>query len=162
MAGTLNQRIHHERIDPTAATITVTRGQKVAVGDVIISGRNDPTIEFLHSAPYVESPPSVRNGNRRRVAAVDTETNCVADERLDDGARVVLDDGYLRDDISLGCAVTAHSAQGVNADTSHAVLNENTTRPLLHVAITRGRHTNTVHLYQRRGPIPLDQARCGL
>jgi hypothetical protein len=51
--------------------------------------------------------------------------------------------------VSLGYAVTVHSAQGVTADTSHAVLGENTTRALLYVAMTRGRHTNTTHLYQR-------------
>ncbi len=42
-----------------------------------------------------------------------------------------------------------HSAQGVTADTTHAVLGENTTRCLLYVAMTRGRHTNTAHLYER-------------
>jgi ATP-dependent exoDNAse (exonuclease V) beta subunit len=42
-----------------------------------------------------------------------------------------------------------HTAQGVTADTTHAVLGENTTRSLLYVAMTRGRHTNTAHFYQR-------------
>ena len=42
-----------------------------------------------------------------------------------------------------------HSAQGVTADTTHAVLGENTTRSLLYVAMTRGRHTNTAYLYER-------------
>ena len=42
-----------------------------------------------------------------------------------------------------------HSAQGVTADTSHAVLGENTSRALLYVAMTRGRDTNTAHLYNR-------------
>ena len=42
-----------------------------------------------------------------------------------------------------------HSAQGVTADTTHAVLGENTTRALLYVAMTRGRDTNTAYLYER-------------
>jgi len=42
-----------------------------------------------------------------------------------------------------------HSAQGVTADTTHAVLGENTTRSLLYVAMTRGRDTNTAYLYER-------------
>ena len=84
----------------------------------------------------------VRNGNRWRVAAIDTKTNRVAAERLDDHARVAFDGDYLREHVSLGFAVTVHSAQGVTADASHAVLGENTSRPLLYVAMTRGRHTN--------------------
>ncbi len=46
-------------------------------------------------------------------------------------------------------AVTVHSAQGVTADTTHAVLGETTTRALLYVALTRGRDTNTAYLYER-------------
>jgi ATP-dependent exoDNAse (exonuclease V) beta subunit len=42
-----------------------------------------------------------------------------------------------------------HSAQGVTADTTHAVLGENTTRAMLYVAMTRGRESNTAYLYQR-------------
>jgi hypothetical protein len=42
-----------------------------------------------------------------------------------------------------------HSAQGVTADTTHAVLSENATRALSYVAMTRGRDTNTAYLYQR-------------
>jgi hypothetical protein len=83
------------------------------------------------------------------VAAVDAESNRLAAERLDDQARVVFDADYLRDHVSLGYAVTVHSAQGVTADTSHAVLGETTGRALLYVAMTRGRHTNTAHVYRR-------------
>jgi conjugative relaxase-like TrwC/TraI family protein len=149
MADALNQRIHHDRIDQNAATVTAARGQQVGVGDLIISRRNDPTIEFHHSTPGAESLPSVRNGNRWRVAAIDADTNRVAAERLDDEARVVFDNDYLRDHVSLGYAVTVHSAQGVTADASHAVLGENTSRALLYVAMTRGRYANTARIYDR-------------
>ena len=43
-----------------------------------------------------------------------------------------------------------HSAQGVTADTTHAVLGENTSRALLYVAMSRGRDTNHAYLYERR------------
>jgi hypothetical protein len=68
---------------------------------------------------------------------------------LEDGARTVFDNKYLREHVSLGYAVTVHSAQGATADTTHTVLGENTTRSLLYVAMTRGRHTNTAYLYER-------------
>jgi hypothetical protein len=60
----------------------------------------------------------------------------------------IFDNDYLREHVSLGYAVTVHSAQGVTADISHAVLGENTSRALPYVAMTRGRHTNTTRLYQ--------------
>lgn len=42
-----------------------------------------------------------------------------------------------------------HSAQGVTADTTHAVLGENTTRALFYVAMTRCRDANTAYLHER-------------
>jgi hypothetical protein len=149
MAGALNQRIHHERLDRDAATVIGAGGQRIGVGDLILSRRNDPTIDFHHSTPDAETLPSVRNGNRWRVVGLDAQATWLGAERLEDGARVFFDGDYLREHVSLGYAVTVHSAQGVTADTCHAVLGENTSRALLYVAMTRGRHTNTVHLYER-------------
>ena len=145
----LNHRIHRERIHADAGTVTVARGQQVAVGDVIISRRNDPTIAFHHSTPNAESLLSVRNGNRWRVAGIDIERNVIGAERLDDGARVLFHQHYFSEHVNLGYAVTVHSAQGVTADASIAVIGETTSRNLLYVAMTRGRHANHAHIYQR-------------
>jgi hypothetical protein len=72
----------------------------------------------------------VRNGNRWRVAGIDTETNRIAAERLSDRA-------------------TVHSAQGVTADSCYAIVGEGATRAMLYVAMTRGRHNSEVFVYQR-------------
>jgi conjugative relaxase-like TrwC/TraI family protein len=149
MADALNQRIHHERLGAHAPTVTAARGHRIGVGDVILTRRNDPTIDLHRPNGIAGHPDSVRNGNRWTVAAIDPAGNRIAAERLDDGARAVFENEYLREHVSLGYAVTVHSAQGVTADTTHAVLGENTTRSLLYVAMTRGRHTNTAHLYER-------------
>jgi hypothetical protein len=45
--------------------------------------------------------------------------------------------------------LTSRSGGRITADTTHAVLGENTTRSMLYVAITRGRETNTAYIYQR-------------
>ncbi len=148
MADALNQRIHNERLDAHAPTVTGARGHRIGVGDLIMTRRNDLTIDLRSPNDIAGHLDSVRNGNRWRVAVVDPAGNRVAAERLDDGARAVLDNEYLREHVSLGYAVTVHAAQGVTADTTHAVLGENTTRDLLYVAMTRGRHTNTAHLYE--------------
>jgi conjugative relaxase-like TrwC/TraI family protein len=149
MVDALNLRIHNDRIDPAAETVTVARGQEVAVGDVIISRRNDSTIEIRPGSRRAEQPASVRNGNRWRVVIIDTERNLIGAERLDDKARTVFDHTYFREHVSLGYAVTVHSAQGVTADASIAVLREDTSRNLLYVAMTRGRHANIAHIYER-------------
>jgi hypothetical protein len=72
--------------------------------------------------------PEVRNGNRWRVAHVNLATNHLAAERLDDGARALFDNDYLREHVNLDHAVIVLPAQGVTANTSHA---------------------NTAHLYER-------------
>ena len=50
--------------------------------------------------------------------------------------------------VRLGYAVTVHSAQGVTADTTHAVLSEAATRALFYVATSRGRDANSAYLYE--------------
>jgi conjugative relaxase-like TrwC/TraI family protein len=149
MADALNQRIHHARLDAHAPTVTGARGRRTGVGDLILTRRNDPTIDLRSRNGSAAHLDSVRNGNRWTVAAIDPAGKRIAAQRLDDGARAVFDNEYLREHVSLGYAVTVHSAQGVTADTTHAVLGENATRSLLYVAMTRGRHTNTAHLYER-------------
>jgi hypothetical protein len=91
----------------------------------------------------------VRNGNRWRVAGVDADRDRIAARRLSDGARAVFDGDYVRQHITHGYAVTVHTAQGVTADTSHAVLGEKATRAALYVAMTRGRQANNAYLYER-------------
>src|SRR3954468_8331943 len=70
MADALNRRIHHDTIDPTAPTIAAARGQRVALGDLIISRRNDPTIPVLDATRNEPAADPVRNGNRWRVYAI--------------------------------------------------------------------------------------------
>jgi conjugative relaxase-like TrwC/TraI family protein len=149
MADALNRRIHHDTIDPKAPTIGAARGQRVAVGDLIISRRNDPTITVLDATRNDPAADPVRNGNRWRVYAIDPDQSRIAARRLDDDARAAFTGDYLSEHITHGYAVTVHSAQGVTADTTHAVLGENTTRALAYVAMTRGRESNTAYLYQR-------------
>jgi conjugative relaxase-like TrwC/TraI family protein len=149
MTDALNQRIHRDTIAAGAASVGGARGHRIAVGDLIISRHNDATIALRNTTDQAAEPNPVRNGNRWRVAAIDATTNRLAAERLDDRARVVFEGDYVRQHITHGYAVTVHGAQGVTADTTHAVLGENTTRPMLYVAITRGRETNSAYIYER-------------
>jgi hypothetical protein len=89
---------------------------------------------------WANMPPRAFTGASWRVAA----------RRLSDGARAAFSGDYLRQHITHGYAVTVHSAQGVTADTTHAVLGETTSRALLYVALTRGRESNAAYLYERK------------
>jgi conjugative relaxase-like TrwC/TraI family protein len=150
MTDALNRRIHHDTINTEAPTVTAARAQHIAEADVIISRRNEAAIDVYDAADLNKTAAPVRNGQRWRVIAVDPEHQRIAARRLDDGARTVFSGDYLHQHITHGYAVTVHCAQGVTADTTHAVLGENTTRNLLYVALTRGRHTNHTYLYERR------------
>jgi hypothetical protein len=149
MADALNQRLHHDTINAGSPTVAAARGHRIAVGDLIITRRNDPSIPLQASKTAVRQVDAVRNGQRWRVAGIDTSTNRLAAQRLDDGACAVFGGQYLREHVSLGYAVTVHASQGVTAATTHAVLDENATRSLFYVAITRGRDGNIAYLYQR-------------
>jgi len=120
------------------------------VGDLILTRRNTPDITVLAAADNTRRPDApVRNGQRWQVLAVDPAGDRIAARRLSDGARAAFSGDYLHQQVTHGYAITVHSAQGVTADTTHAVLGERTSRALLYVAMTRGRHTNTAYLYER-------------
>jgi conjugative relaxase-like TrwC/TraI family protein len=149
MSDALNRRIHDQQIPADAPAITAARGHRIAKGDVIISRRNEPAIEMYDAAGVDKTANPVRNGQRWHVFAVDPDGDRIAARRLDDGAVTVFDGDYLHTHVTHGYAVTVHSAQGVTADATHAVLGEHTSRNLLYVAVTRGRDTNHTYLYER-------------
>jgi hypothetical protein len=142
LADALNQRLHTETIGAQADTVTAARGHRIGVGDLIITRRNDPTIELRNTKDLAAQDIPVRNGHRWRVTAINPENNRIAARRLDDNTLAVFYTDYVREHITHGYAVTVHCAQGVTTDTTHAILGETTTRQMLYVALTRGRHTN--------------------
>ena len=149
MADALNQRLHHDTIAADAPTVTGARGHRIAVGDLILTRHNDASIPLRNTDdPAAEQSP-VRNGQRWRVTHINPDNNRLIARRLDDNTLGAFTNDYVREHITYGYAVTVHSAQGVTADTTHAVLSENATRALSYVAMTRGRDTNTAYLYQR-------------
>jgi conjugative relaxase-like TrwC/TraI family protein len=149
VADALNRRLH-DTLTTEGPTARCAREQTIRAGDIIISRHNDARIP-MHAAPRADrdDPDQVRNGNRWRVAGIDQVTNRVAAERLTDHARVVFDGDYLREHVHLGYAVTVHLAQGVTADTAHAVIGESASRALAYVAMSGGRDANHAYIYTR-------------
>lgn len=151
MADAINIRIHSERIRQDAPTVRAARGHHLAAGDVVITRLNTLDIDTYTDHTLATAADPIRNGQRWEVLAVDTDEGRIAARRLDDGALATLAGDYLRQQVHLGYAVTVHAAQGVTADTCHTLLSaDHATRAIAYVGLTRGRHTNTVHLYDIR------------
>lgn len=151
MADALNRRLHRETVAADAPTVTGIRGHRIAVGDVVVTRHNDVSILLRDQDDPSVKPSAVRNGQRWEVVRINRNNNRIAARRLDDNVLGVFPGGYVQEHITHGYAVTVHSAQGVTADTTHAVLSENAERRLLYVAMTRGRNTNIAHFCQRGG-----------
>ncbi|RZT07661.1 conjugative relaxase-like TrwC/TraI family protein [Mycobacterium sp. BK558] len=156
MADALNQRVHNALVGD-GPSVRAARDQHVAVGDIIVSRENDISIAVHPGAnhPLGAAVDQVRNGNRWRVAGIDEKTNRVAAERLSDKARVVFDGDYLRQNVTLGYAVTVHSAQGVTVGNKttpgvcHSILADTSSRAMAYVGMTRAKDENHAYVYQR-------------
>ena len=101
-----------------------------------------------HRQPRRGADPGAQRATAGGSPHINPDNNRLAARRLDDNALGAFANDYVREHITHGYAVTVHSAQGVTADTTHAVLSENTTRALSYVAMTRGRDS------QHRLPLP--------
>ena len=155
IADAINQRLHDHFTDPHAPSVQVARDQQVRPGDLIISRHNDATLAVEPGTQHRRGAQvdQVRNGNRWRVAGVDTQRGRIAAERITDHARVVFDGDYLREHVTLGYASTVHSAQGMtigNANTPGVcwtILSDRASRATAYVGITRGRDENHLAIY---------------
>jgi conjugative relaxase-like TrwC/TraI family protein len=130
----LNAVIREQLVDAglvdDSTTTGTSNGERVGVGDVIATRRNDRGAD-------------VANRDMWTVTGVhDDGSLSVTGET---GGRT-LTSGYVREHVELGYASTIHGAQGDTTDTGHLVLDEYTGGAAAYVGMTRGRTANTVHL----------------
>ena len=156
IADAINRRLHDTYTAADTPSVRVARDQEVRVGDLILSRNNDATVDVRPGPHHTRGDrvDQVRNGNRWRVAGIDTSRGRIAAERLSDKARAVFEREYVSEHITLGYATTAHSAQGItvgDTDTAgvcYAILSEHATRAMAYVAMTRGKDENHAFIYQ--------------
>jgi len=133
----------------------VARDQRVRVGDLIMSRRNDATVTVEPGTRNRRGNriDQVRNGNRWRVVSVDARRGRIAAERLTDQACVIFEGDYLREHLTLGYAGTLHSAQGMTVGNSTTpgvcwtILSDRASRAMAYVGMTRGRDENHLAIY---------------
>ena len=149
-AATVTELNRRARADLVAAGqvnpdgVEVADGSTAGVGDQIVTRQNDRTL--------IARRRWVRNGDRWTVTKLDQDGSITA--RARNGAPVILPPAYVAHHVELAYAATAHRAQGRTTDTAHAVVWPTTTREVLYVSTTRGRHANHVYVDIRYDPDP--------
>ena len=106
-------------------------------GDLLRARRNDRRLAVADA--------HVRNGDRFRVVAAAPDGGLVVDDLTGRG-RTVLPAAYLDQHATYGWASTIDGAQGATADVGILLARPGLDREHLYVAMTRGRHTNHVHV----------------
>ncbi|GAA4194604.1 hypothetical protein GCM10022288_30300 [Gryllotalpicola kribbensis] len=127
--GTVNARREVELHD----------GMRAAVGDTVITRRNDRRLRAGRSW--------VRNGDRWTVTEVrDDGALTLRRAGRTWGASVVVPAEYAAEHLDLGYAVTSYRAQGITVDSSHVLADASMTRETFYVAMTRGREENIAYV----------------
>lgn len=111
---------------------------QAAVGDVIVTRKNQRKLSLLGGRDYV------KNGDQWLIERIDRRGN-VHVRHTGHGGRIVLQGGYLRRHAELGYAYTTHRAQGITVDAAHGLITARTSREAAYVEATRGRQSN--HIY---------------
>ena len=143
LVAALNDRARADRIASAGqrigSTVTLGDGLEASVGDWIATRSN---ARWLRSGDRTW----VKNGHRWIIRTVEADGSLtVSPLRGNTEAVVRLPARYVCAHTGLGYAATIDTRQGVTADTSHVVGNDQLSRQHLYVALTRGRDEN--HLY---------------
>ena len=138
----LNDTIQHHRrehgdLDADWA-VPIAGDETASPGDVIVTRRNDRTLLDEHGEP-------VRNREHWHLTAVHADGSITATRR-DNPGTVTLPADYVRSDVRLGYAATAHGHQGDTVDVSYTLVSTATTHRGLYVGATRGRSENRLHV----------------
>ncbi len=119
-----------ERIGERGGEPVTRRGERIGIGDLIATRRNDRDL-------------GVANRDTWTVVGLADEGGLIVNGR--NGQRS-LPGSYVNDSVELAYATTAHGAQGDTVDRAHLVVGHKTGAAAAYVAMTRGRHQNVAHL----------------
>jgi conjugative relaxase-like TrwC/TraI family protein len=144
--------IQNGQLDAGRWCIETPAGDRLHVGDEIVSRRNQRTLTTT-------SQHSVKNRDRWTITGINADSSITA-ARTDNGHETVrLPANYVQQHVELGYAQTSHAAQGRTVDHALLVLDTPTNSPGIYVALTRGRHSNTAYITAPDHPTALDTIR---
>ena len=142
-AAGLNERARARRIeqgvvDPAGPSATLRSGLPAAVGDDVLTRRNDRR-NRLSVTDFV------KNGDRWTVTDV-AAGGALKVRHQGSGKLTWLAADYVQRHVDHAYAVTIHAAQGSTVDVSRILVDGSEDRQALYVALSRGRLANHVHL----------------
>ncbi|MCY7290079.1 MAG: relaxase domain-containing protein [Cryobacterium sp.] len=113
-------------------------GNKAGVNDVIVTRHNDRRLRTNQGKDFVA------NGDLWTVR--NTDNGQLKVQSLRHGGMLTLPAEYVANSVELGYAATINRVQGMTVDTSHILVDPQTTsREQLYVAATRGRESNRMY-----------------
>ncbi|PFG17780.1 conjugative relaxase-like TrwC/TraI family protein [Propionicimonas paludicola] len=115
-------------------TTDLSDGNQASVGDIILTRRNNRTLNTGETA-------WVRNGDRWTVTAIHRDGS-IDVQHLRNHNQLTLPADYVAESVELGYATTIHTAQGITADTCHGLLTGQESRQLAYTMLSRGRAAN--------------------
>jgi hypothetical protein len=124
-------------VDPSTG-VSLADGNTAGRGDWVITRTNNRQLPVGRGGDFV------KNGDHWQVLAVRADHSLVV-AHLRHHRRTVLPAAYVGESVELGYATTAHRAQGLTVDTTHAVVTEATSREALYVMATRARTATTLY-----------------
>lgn len=134
-ASLLNEAVHQQLVEhgqvDTTVTVHGSDGLEIGVGDRVMTREN--------SAQY-----GVANRQTWTVTAVTAEGQVQLAGDIYQQATLPQD--YVADNLHLAYATTTHGVQGATATHADLLLSPATDAAGAYVGLTRGRHTNTVHI----------------
>lgn len=132
------------RADLVASGQVETAG--IPLNDGTLAGRGDRIITRKNERRLSTGRGFVKNGDRWNVTARHRDGTLTV-QRPSGGTRLRLAADYVAEHVDLAYATSAYRAQGATVTTAHAVITgRSLTREALYVAMTRGRHANTVYV----------------
>src|SRR5699024_3889153 len=141
-ATALNERIRAGRVESGEVndTITATGSDGLSIGadDLIQTRRNDSDLGVANRQQWVVQHVNAEDGT---VYARETASG------RKNPRTVELPSEYVGEHAHLAYAATAYGVQGATVNSSHTMLSESTSAAGVYVGMTRGRHTNRLHLF---------------
>ena len=123
-------------------------GNLAGAGDWIVTRLNDRRLSAFGGRDWV------KNGDAWHVRTAPRDGSLTV-RHLSHGGRVTLPADYVRDQVQLLYATTAHRAQGTTVDTAHPLITAGMTREALYVLATRARESTV--FYVATHDLPYDE-----
>lgn len=119
-------------------------GLQAHTGDLVVTRKNKRALTLNRGKDWV------KNNDLWIVDGINDDGSLTVQHTTHQG-KTTLPADYVASHTELGYASTVHRSQGITADTTHAMITEQTSRELAYVALTRGREKNSAYVVTEDG-----------